>query len=605
MDYSIEKIRNIAIIAHVDHGKTTLVDGLLQQSGSFRKNQEIIERVMDSMDQEKERGITIRSKTCSIEYNDHRINIVDTPGHADFGGQVEAILRMVDGALLIVDAAEGPMPQTQFVVKKAIENNIPFLLVINKIDKESSRPEWVIDQVFDLLIKLDAPDELSDFNVIYASAKNGYALSNINDETINLKPLFEAILKSLPAPSKEHQKSDFAMSISAVTADDFLGRLAIGKIQRGSIKVGDEVCLTDGERKQFFRIPKLYHYNGNKLEVTESLQCGEIGAIAGTENAILGDTIRNAQSDFFFEKQHIDPPTLCLSFIPNDSPFSGREGRFLTSTQIQERLDKACISDLALSVSTLEDQPGYRVSGRGELHLSTLIETMRRESYELQISSPEVVTKIIDGQKMEPYEQLILKFPSTALGDVMGLLGDKKAQMVSMNNEEEESILTYTIPTRSLLGLRSPFLTITKGLGIMNTIFDSYQPYAGDIIKRSQGVLISMITGKTSAYALKSLEARGVLFVGAGEDIYEGQIIGLHSKSGDLTINPIKGKKLTNVRASGSDDAVNLTPHKQMSLEQCLTFINEDELVEVTPDQIRMRKRYLKEVERKRQRPIG
>jgi len=597
MDQS--KIRNVAIIAHVDHGKTTMVDEIFKQSDSMQAHHVIEERLMDSIDQEKERGITIKSKNGSCTYKDYFINIIDTPGHADFGGEVERVLRMADGVLFLVDAAEGPMPQSFFVLKKAVALNLPVVVVVNKIDKETARIEWVIDQVFDLLVGLNAPDHILDFKVVYASAKNGWATNDYKVKTDNIQAIFEAIVNNIPAP-KGDATAPFQMLTSSIDYSPFMGRLAIGKISAGTVKVGDNlVSATFESASPAIRITKLYRFDRNKHVEIESASVGEIIAIAGFKDVMVGQTITSASNPMPLPSIQIDPPTIAIRFIPNDSPMSGQEGEFVTSRQLRDRLYREPLSDVAMQVE--DDGLGFKVSGRGELHLSIFIEKLRREGYEFQVSRPEVILKTVDGKKLEPYEIVTIDVSSQFIGKIIEAMGTRKGQMSDMREDGLMTRLIYKIPTRGILGYQSEFMMDTKGMGVMSSAFDEYGPYSGEIKLRQNGVLIAMEAGKTTAYALEPLEARGNLIIGAGVQVYEGQIIGIHSRDNDLTVNPCKGKKLTNMRASGSDDATTLTPHLQMTLEQCLSFITDEELIEFTPQSIRLRKMILNEGERKRQ----
>jgi GTP-binding protein len=596
------KIRNIAIIAHVDHGKTTLVDQLFRQSGMFRDNEVVEERLMDSMDLEKERGITISSKNGSFMYKDFFINIIDTPGHADFGGQVERILKMADGVLLLVDAAEGPMPQTRFVLKKALILNIPVIVVINKIDKPAARCDWVVDQVFDLFVKLGAPDDILDFPVIYTSAKRGYATLDHTRNHGTMIPLFKMIVNSVPPPTG-NPEAPLQMLVSSLAYSSFLGRLAIGKITSGLLNINKDVIVakTDGFTTPA-RITKIYRFKGNGKEEVETASVGEIVAVAGMESIMVGETLTDPENPLPLPGIEIDPPTISMNFIPNDSPFSGNEGRFLTSRHIRERLIRETLSDIALILEELTDGIGYKVSGRGELHLSILIERMRREGYEFQVTRPMVIFKEGNGGRLEPYEELTIDVDEPYSGNVIENLGKRKGQMVEMHQNNGTVRMRYRVPTRGLIGFRSEFMTETKGMGTMSYIFDSYDRYAGEIKNRNNGALVVMEQCSTVAYALFNLQERGQLFLGPGEKVYGGQIIGEHSRENDLVINPAKGKKLTNMRAAGSDDAVILTPYRKMSLEDCISYINEDELVEITPRSIRLRKIILDNLQRKRAR---
>jgi GTP-binding protein len=596
------KIRNIAIIAHVDHGKTTLVDQLFKQSGLFRDNQAVEERMMDSMDLERERGITIAAKNGLFRYKEFFVNIIDTPGHADFGGQVERVLRMADAALLLVDAAEGPMPQTYFVLKKALMLSLPILVVINKIDKPAARTDWVLDQVFDLFVKLNAPDHILDFPVIYASAKNGFATTDPGIASETMEPLFDKIVEFVPAP-KGDAGAPLQLLVSSLSYSSFLGRLAIGKITSGSLKMNQNVVVTtDGEHNVPARITKIYRFEGNNKKETETAGIGEIVAVSGMDFITVGETITDPQNPIPLPSVGIDPPTISMNFLPNDSPFSGREGEFVTSRHIKERLQKETLSDVALHIEELSDCPGFKVSGRGELHLSILIETMRREGYELQVTRPRVIFKDEGGKRLEPYEELVVDVAEDYMGKVIENLGARKGQLLDMQQENGMVRIKYKIPTRGLLGFKSEFMTETKGMGVMNYVFLEYDAFAGDLRNRKKGVLISKEECETVGHALFNLQERGELFLGSGEKVYGGQIIGENARDDDMVVNPGKGKKLTNIRSSGADDAIVLTPPKVMSLEECIAFINEDELVEVTPKSIRLRKVYLDENERKRNR---
>ncbi|HCC54498.1 MAG TPA: translational GTPase TypA [Desulfobulbaceae bacterium] len=591
MDQS--KIRNVAIIAHVDHGKTTLVDQLFQQSGMFRENQEVAERLMDSMDLEKERGITITAKNGSYCYKDYWINIIDTPGHADFGGQVERVLRMADGCLLLVDAQEGPMPQTYFVLKKALAAGLRIIVVINKIDKPAARCEWVVDQVFDLFVKLEAPDHLLDFPVVYASAKQGYAKHHLSDESTDMVPISQLIAAHIPAPSGD-PNAPLQMQVSSLDHSPYLGRLGIGKVINGTLSINKPIAVVkrDGSVHSA-RLTKIFRFESDKKVSIDSAGVGELVAVAGMDDVTVGVTFTDADNPMPMPLIEIDPPTISMNFIPNDSPFAGLEGKFVTSRHIEERLRRETLADVALRVEPMAEGVGYVVSGRGELHLSILIEKMRREGFELQVTRPQVIMKQVDGVTLEPYEELTVDVDEQYAGAVIERLGILRGQMQEMSQANGMNRLVYKIPTRGLLGYRSEFMTATKGLGMMNYVFAEYGPYAGDIINRVNGVLTSMETCTTVAYALFNLQDRGRLFLGPGNKVYTGQIIGENARNQDMVVNPAKGKKLTNMRASGSDENVVLTPPVQMSLEDCIAYINDDELVEVTPKTIRLRKRML------------
>jgi len=599
-----KKIRNIAIIAHVDHGKTTLVDQLFKQSGLFRENQVMEERMMDSMDLERERGITIRAKNGSFRYKDCFVNIIDTPGHADFGGQVERVLRMADGALLLVDAAEGPMPQTYFVLKKALNLGLPILVVVNKIDKPAARCDWVLDQVFDLFVKLNAPDHLLDFPVMYTSAKEGFATHDPSERGGTMVPLFDKIIDFIPHPVGD-PSGPLQLLVSSLSYSSFLGRMGIGKVTSGEFKINKPVVVaTDGAAPRPARITKLYRFEGNEQTETDVATVGEIIAVAGMEDIMVGETLTDPSNPIPLPSIGIDPPTISMNFIPNDSPFSGKEGQFVTSRHIRDRLMREILSDVALKVEELTDQPGFKVSGRGELHLSILIETMRREGYELQVTRPKVIFKTDEnGKRLEPYEDLTIDVDEAYMGKVIEKLGSRKGQLLEMNQENGMVRIRYKIPTRGLLGFRSDFMTDTKGLGVMNYVFAEYGEYAGEIRNRKKGVLIAKEICETNSYALDSIQERGTLFLSPGEKVYMGQIIGENSRDDDMVVNPGKGKKLTNIRTTSSDEGIVLVPPRRMTLEDCISFINDDELVEITPANIRIRKICLDENERKRFRP--
>lgn len=589
-----EKIRNVAIIAHVDHGKTTLVDELFKHSGMFRENEQVAERLMDSMDLERERGITITAKNGSYEYKDFWINIIDTPGHADFGGQVERVLRMADGALLLVDAQEGPMPQTYFVLKKALANNLPVIVVINKIDKPAARCDWVVDQVFDLFVKLNAPDEILDFPVVYASAKEGYALVEHTDEVVdggNMHVISEMITEHIPAPSGSVDEP-LQMQVGTIDYSPYLGRLGIGKVVNGTMSINQPISVArrDGTIKPV-RISKIFRFTCDEKVPVNTAVTGEIVAIAGMDDVTVGVTFTDPDDPQPLPLIEIDPPTISMNFIPNDSPFAGKEGKYVTSRHIEARLQKEILADVALQIEPLTDGVGYRVSGRGELHLSILIEKMRREDFELQVTRPQVILIEKDGETLEPYEELTVDVDEQFQGAVIEKLGKLKGQMEEMTNENGMARLKFKIPTRGLLGYRSDFMTDTKGMGMMSYVFAEYGPWAGDIINRVNGVLVVKEPCTAVAYALFNLQDRGKLFVHPGDPLYKGQIVGEHARAADLVVNPAKGKKLTNMRASGSDESVVLTPPVDMTLEDCIAYVNDDELVEVTPKSIRLRKK--------------
>lgn len=588
------KIRNIAIIAHVDHGKTTLVDELFKFGGMFRDNQKVAERLMDSNELERERGITITAKNGSFHYKDYRINIIDTPGHADFGGQVERVLKMADGALLLVDAQEGPMPQTFFVLKKALALALPIIVVINKIDKPAARPHWAVDQVFDLFVRLNAPDHILDFPVVYASGRDGYAIDNLDDEHKDLSPLCEHIIKRIPAPSGSGD-DPLQVLVNSIDYSPYLGRLGIGKITGGHLNINKDivVVMRDGSIKPA-RITKVFRFEINQKVAVDTACCGDIVAISGMDEVTVGCTYTDPLNVRPLPPMEIDPPTISMSFIPNDSPFAGREGQFVTSRHLADRLAKEIMADVALQVTPLGESMGFQVAGRGELHLSILIEKMRREGYEFQVTRPQVIFQEKNGKKLEPFEELTIDVDENYVGVVMEKLGQRKARIQTMDTGNGMARLIYFVPTRGFLGYRSEFLTDTRGMGVMNYVFHSYDDYVGEIRYRTRGAMVCMQTCKTVAYALFNLQDRGRLFLDPGVDVYEGQIVGEHCREGDLIVNPAKSKKLTNMRASGSDEAVILTPVQNMSLEDCIAYINEDELVEVTPANIRLRKRHLR-----------
>ena len=586
-----KSIRNIAIIAHVDHGKTTLVDQFFKQSGMFRDNQAVTERLMDSMDLERERGITIAAKNGSFRYRDYTINIIDTPGHADFGGQVERVLRMADGCLLLVDAQEGPMPQTYFVLKKALAIPLPVLVVINKIDKPAARPHWALDQVFDLFVKLGAPDELLDFAVVFASAKGGYALDEPDDpvEGASMVPLFEKIIAHIPPPSGDPQ-AVLQLQVSTIDYSPYLGKLGIGRVVNGCMNINQHIAVAKRDHSLVpARITKIFRFERDGKVPIETAGTGEIVAVAGMDDITVGVTFTDPDNPRPLPLIDIDPPTVAMHFIPNDSPFAGRESTFVTSSHLEERLFRETLTDVALSVESLGAGAGFKVSGRGELHLSILIEKMRREGYEFQVTRPRVIMREEQGQPQEPYEELTIDVDEQYQGAVIEKLGRLKGQMLEMKRHNDMIRLVYKVPTRGLIGFRSEFLTDTKGMGVMNYVFAGYGPFAGEIVNRSSGALVVKEACTTVAYALFNLQERGRLFLGPGVKVYAGQIIGEHCRAGDLVVNPAKGKKLTNMRAAGSDENVILTPPHRLSLEDCISFINDDELVEVTPAAIRLR----------------
>ena len=596
----MQKVRNIAVIAHVDHGKTTLVDELLKQSGTVEAHKELAERAMDSNDLERERGITILSKNTAIRYKDFKINIIDTPGHADFGGEVERVLKMVDGVLLLVDAQEGVMPQTKFVVKKAINLGLKPIVVINKIDKPAADPERVVDEIFDLFVAMDANEEQLDFPVLYAAARDGYAKWNLEDENKDLTPLFEAIIEHVPSPSGLPD-NPAQVQVFTLDYDNYVGRIGIARIFNGHIKRGDELLLVkaDGEELKG-RISKLIGFLGlNRMEIDEA-EAGDIVAIAGFESIDVGDSLVDPNNPLPLDPLHIEEPTLSVFFSVNDSPLAGREGKHVTSNKLKDRLFKEMQTNIAMRVEEV-GEGRFKVSGRGELQITILAENMRREGYEFSLSRPEVIIKEENGVKLEPFELLVIDTPEDFSGTVIDKLGRRRAVMSSMTPMDEGYVrIEFEIPARGLIGFRSEFLTDTKGEGVMNHSFLDFRPFVGEVEHRKNGALISMENGKALAYALFNLQERGVLFIEPGVEVYVGMIIGEHSRPNDLEVNPIKGKNLTNVRAAGSDEAIKLTPPRKMTLERALEWIEEDELVEVTPKSVRLRKRYLDPTIRKR-----
>lgn len=597
----MKQIRNIAIIAHVDHGKTTLVDQLLRQSGTFRSNQQVEERVMDSNDLEKERGITILAKNTAIEYEGYHINIVDTPGHADFGGEVERVLGMVDCVVLLVDAQEGPMPQTRFVTKKALALGLKPIVVINKIDKPSARPSWVIDQTFELFDNLGATDEQLDFPIVYASGLSGFAKLDENDESSDMRPLFETILKHTPAPSGSADET-LQLQISQLDYDNYTGRLGIGRILNGRIKPGQVVAVMNHEEQVAQgRINQLLGFQGLERVPLEEAEAGDIVIISGIEDIGIGVTITDKDNPKGLPMLSVDEPTLTMDFMVNTSPLAGTEGKFVTSRQIRDRLQKELLTNVALRVEDTADADVFRVSGRGELHLTILLENMRREGFELAVGKPRVVFREINGQKCEPYENLTVDVPDENQGAVMEELGRRRGELTNMESDGNgRTRLEYHIPARGLIGFQGEFMTLTRGTGLMSHVFDDYAPVKPDMPGRHNGVLVSQEQGEAVAYALWNLEDRGRMFVSPNDKVYEGMIIGIHSRDNDLVVNPLKGKKLTNVRASGTDEAVRLTTPIKLTLEGAVEFIDDDELVEITPQSIRLRKRYLSELERRR-----
>jgi len=598
---AMKNIRNIAIIAHVDHGKTTLVDQLLRQSGTFRANQQVEERVMDSNDLEKERGITILAKNTAIEYNGYHINIVDTPGHADFGGEVERVLGMVDCVVLLVDAQEGPMPQTRFVTKKALALGLRPIVVINKIDKPSARASWVIDQTFELFDSLGASDEQLDFPIVYASGLSGFARLEEDGSETDMRVLFETILKHTPEPSGDAD-APLQLQISQLDYDNYTGRLGIGRILNGKIRPGMQVAVMNHDKQiATGRINQLLGFKGLERVPQEEAEAGDIVIISGIDEIGIGVTICDKENPVGVPMLSVDEPTLTMDFMVNTSPLAGTEGKFVTSRQIRDRLTRELLTNVALRVEDTADADVFRVSGRGELHLTILLENMRREGFELAVGKPRVVFREIDGQKCEPYENLTVDVPDENQGAVMEELGRRRGELTNMESDGNgRTRLEYHIPARGLIGFQGEFMTLTRGTGLMSHVFDDYAPVKPDMPGRHNGVLVSQEQGEAVAYALWNLEDRGRMFVSPNDKIYEGMIIGIHSRDNDLVVNPLKGKKLTNVRASGTDEAVRLTPPIKLTLEGAVEFIDDDELVEITPQSIRLRKRYLSELERRR-----
>lgn len=601
-----EQIRNVAIIAHVDHGKTTLVDSLLKQSGVFRQNQEIEERVMDSNDLEKERGITILSKNTAVMYGDVKINIIDTPGHADFGGEVERILKMVDGVVLVVDAFEGPMPQTKFVLKKALELNLPSVICVNKVDRPEARPNEVVDEVLDLFIELDANEVQLDSPFIFASAKKGISGTDADQLQDSMKPLFEAIIENIPCPNGDEDGLTQVL-ISTIDYNEYIGRIGIGKVERGSVSIGEDLWVSNYEnpdKSYKVRIGKLYEYDGLKRVEIEEAITGSIVAISGIEDIEIGDTITSIDDKQPLPFVKISEPTLAMTFSVNNGPFAGQDGKYVTSRQIRARLHKELNTNVSLRVEDTDSADSFRVAGRGELHLSILMEQMRREGYELMVSKPEVLMKKDENDKLiEPIERVIIDVPEEFMGAVIEKLGARKGEMVNMvQSKGGYTRIEFLIPTRGMIGYRSEFLTDTKGNGILNTLFEGYEPYKGEIPRRSQGSLVSFETGTAVGYGLYNAQERGILFVSPGDKVYEGMIVGENAKPMDIDVNVCKRKQATNMRASGSDDALRLSPPKKMSLEEALEFIEKDELVELTPKNMRIRKRILDKQQRAKQR---
>jgi len=599
-------IRNIAIIAHVDHGKTTLVDAMLRQSGTFRENEQVRERVMDSMDLERERGITIMAKNTAVRYRDVKINIVDTPGHADFGGEVERVLKMVDGVMLLVDAAEGCLPQTRFVLRKALEARLPAIAVVNKIDRSDARPAEVVDEIYELFLDLDATDEQIEFPILYAISRDGMAKKNLDDNSSNLQPLFEQIVDTIPEP-REQRTDSLQLLVANLDYNDYVGRLAIGRIFSGEIAIGDQIAVVKPDRSiQKIRVSQLYAFEGLKREPIDRAAFGEIVALAGIDNINIGDTITSVENPHPLPVIAVDEPTIAMIFGVNNSPFAGREGKYVTSRQVKERLDKEILGNVAIRVEETDSPDQFKVSGRGELQLAILIEMMRREGYELQVSKPEAITRKVDGELLEPIEAVVVDCPDEFIGVITEALGRRKGQMTKMVNHGTGRVrLEFEAPSRGLIGFRNEFLTETKGTGLLNTMFLRWGTWQGILRGRSTGSLVADRVGETTTYALYNLQERGTLFARPGARVYEGMIIGENARAVDLDVNAIKEKKLTNMRASSADEAMRLVPPKELSLEQALEFISDDELVEVTPETIRLRKRVLPANQRPKRKETG
>ncbi len=595
-----QDIRNIAIIAHVDHGKTTLVDAMLKQSGTFRANERVVERVMDSLDLERERGITIMAKNTAIHYCGVKINIVDTPGHADFGGEVERVLKMVDGVMLLVDASEGPLPQTRFVLRKALEQKLPAIVVVNKIDRSDARPQEVVNEIYDLFIDLDASEEQISFPILYAISRDGVAKRALDDDSQDLRPLFEQILETIPPP-RPLNAGKLQILVTTLDYSDYVGRIAIGRIFSGSVAVGDSVsvCKLNGSIEKT-RITMLYTFEGLKHQPVQDAGAGEIIALAGIEGIFIGETVADADEPVPLPAIQVDEPTIAMIFQVNTSPFSGKDGKYVTSRHLRGRLDKEVLGNVAIRVEDLGVMDSFKVSGRGELQLAILIEMMRRESYEMQVSKPEVITRTLDGTRMEPIELVVVDCPDTFIGVVTEALGRRKGHMIKMVNHGAGRVrLEFEVPTRGLIGFRSEFLTDTKGTGLLNTLFLRWGEWSGEITNRLTGALVADRAGNSTSYALYNLQERGELFIRPGTAVYEGMIIGENARTVDLNVNVIKEKKLTNMRASTADEAIRLVPFRELSLEQALEFINDDELVEVTPAAIRLRKKILPATQRR------
>jgi GTP-binding protein len=592
-------IRNIAIIAHVDHGKTTLVDAMLRQSGTFRDNEQVRDRVMDSMDLERERGITIMAKNTSVHYRDVKINILDTPGHADFGGEVERVLKMVDGVMLLVDAAEGCLPQTRFVLRKALEARLPAIAVVNKIDRQDARPEEVVNEIYELFLDLDATDEQIEFPILYSISREGKAKRMLADDAKDLQPLFHQIVETIPAP-KQIRKDSLQLLVANLDYSEYVGRLAIGRIFSGEIALGDQVAVAKPDGTfQKVRVSQLYAFEGLKREPVQRAGFGEIVALAGVDNVEIGDTITSVDNPQALPVIAVDEPTISMIFSINNSPFAGKDGKYVTSRQVKERLDKETLGNVAIRVEETEAPEQFKVSGRGELQLSILIEMMRREGYEMQVSKPEAITRESDGRTLEPIEQVVIDCPEEFIGVVTEAVGRRKGQMTKMVNHGTGRVrLEFETPSRGLIGFRNEFLTETKGTGLLNTMFLRWGDWLGPLRGRSTGSLVADRTGETTTYALFNLQERGTLFIRPGTKVYEGMIIGENARAVDLDVNAVKEKKLTNMRAASADEAMRLVPPKELSLEQAIEFIGDDELVEVTPQNIRLRKRVLKPNER-------
>jgi len=597
-----QDLRNIAIIAHVDHGKTTLVDQILKQSGTFRENQQVEDRVMDSGDLEKERGITISSKNTAVQWKGTKINIVDTPGHADFGGEVERILKMVNGVILLVDAAEGPLPQTKFVLRKSLSLGYRPIVVINKIDRKDARPDAVLDEIFDLFVMLDATNEQLDFPVLYAVAVNGIAKTNLEDESDNLEPLLDKIVEHVPAPEQKTEEK-FKMLVSSIDWNDYVGRIAVGRVEQGTIKIGQEVALMNGkgEVKEKARATKLYTFSGLQREPVENAVAGDIIALAGYEEVNVGDTLTDTADMNPLEYVDMDKPTIAMYFRVNNSPFAGKEGTYVTSNQLKDRLNKEVRTNVAMRVEPTESPDIYKVSGRGELQMAILIETMRREGFEFSVSRPEVLFKEVDGVTHEPVEEVVVDVQTDYSNRVIDNLQKRKGIMTSMSQEGENNRIQFRVPSRGLIGFRGEMLTETRGTGIMHQQFDGYEPYAGEIPGRTRGALIALEQGDVTGYALEGVQDRGEFFVEPGDPVYMGQVVGVNKRGDDMVVNVVKKKNLTNHRATQTSDSVKISQAKKLSLEQCIEFIDNDELLEVTPQALRIRKTYLDHNDRKRE----